>query len=164
MPIAHHDFPAPSVWAFWLSKSKIITLRTPWKSYLHFFPCHHSCSGQCLNLTVDYHKWSAVIYSKSTYGPPTVSPHSHINLLTQCTLLSVSEFSSATTHFNHCMLALMEAREGNMHMALLSGDGYLTDLISLYHTLHTLFRLYAWYYVNLKWYNHLSYILHLMLA
>lgn len=43
--------------------------------------------------------------------------------------------SSATIHFNHWMLALMEAREGEMHMASLSGGGYFTDLISLYHTI-----------------------------
>jgi len=99
--------------------------------------CHCSCSWRCLNLTVDYHKWLAVIYCKSALGYPAVSSHSRINLLTPCTLVSVSEFSSATTHFNHCVLALIEAREGNMQMALLSGGGYFTDLISLYHTIRT---------------------------
>ncbi len=111
------------------------TIKDPMEKLFQLFPGHHSRCRQCVNLTVHYHKWSAVIYCKSTYGYPTISSHSRINLLTRCTPLSVREFTSATTHFNQCMLALMEAIEGNMHIAFLSGGGHFTYLLSLYRTI-----------------------------
>lgn len=69
----HHYFPAPITWAKETGHSDWQRTKSPYRGphgkAISIIPkSPHSCSGQCLNLAVDYHKWLAVIYCKSTYG------------------------------------------------------------------------------------------------